>query len=284
MKKTVTAMLALAVGAAPAVGSGYSLLNAGIDYFNQERYADAITWFDKAIAAGDLTPDQLHVAHMDRGIAYSQTDQPDKAITDFDAAIAIRPDDVLTIENRAFAYIAAGQPDKALLNLSALQKTFSGDASLGFARGLVNWQLGRYDDAAAAFSPIAEEGYTSAWLWLQLANIKQGKPETIYSAPIYTAAAPIEWRKYRHGIPYDWPGPLMSFYFGDQSEDDVVKAVTGKSESEASVCEANFYRAEWHLVHGDPAGAKPMMQRAADDCPRNYIEWRMAKFELKNLR
>jgi lipoprotein NlpI len=278
MKKIVLAMLTLAVGAAPAVGAGYNLLNVGIDFFNQERYTEAITWLDKAIAAGDLSPDQLHVAHMDRGIAYSQTDQPEKAITDFDAAIAIRPDDALTIENRAFAYVAADHPDKALLDLVALKKSAPDNVSFDIARGLVDWQLGRYDDAAAAFSPMAEYGYYSAWLWLQLANIKQGKPVTIYSVRV-----PSGGGIYRQGIPYDWPGPLMSFYFGNQSEDDVLNAVNGKSESEASVCEANFYLAEWHLVHGDSAGAKSMMQKAAEDCPRNYIEWRMAKFELKNL-
>jgi hypothetical protein len=69
MKKTTLAMLVLAASTMQAVGAGYGLLNFGIDYFNQERYADAVTWFDKAISSGDLTSDQLHVAHLDRGIA-----------------------------------------------------------------------------------------------------------------------------------------------------------------------------------------------------------------------
>src|ERR1700742_2629297 len=99
MKTGALAMLVLAASTMQGVSAGYGLLNIGLDRFNQEQYAGAISLFDKAIAAGDLKPDQLHVAHLDRGIALARLGQAEKAVSDYEAALAIRPDDQLAMED-----------------------------------------------------------------------------------------------------------------------------------------------------------------------------------------
>lgn len=273
----LTVILAVCTGSAR--GTGYDFLNVGIDYYNQERYADAVIWLDKAIAAGDLVPDQQHVALVDRGVSHAALGHNDPAIADFTAALAIQPDEMLVLANRSFAYVAAGQPDKALEDLSLLQKKKPNDDLIGFQAGLVNWQLGRYKAAAASFTPAAEnDGNPYAWLWLQLANVKLGQPITPFHLNNY-AVAGVHIRK--ADPRYVWPGPILSLFAGEKGEDSVITAVKTQGNSEGAACEANFYLAEWRKLHGDAEGAAPLMARAAAECPNGYIELPMAKFEMR---
>jgi len=280
MRRTVLAALAVAMVADSAAGAGYSLLNVGIDYLNQERYSDAIVWLDKAIAAGDLNPDQSHVAYVDRGLAYSMQQQPDKAASDFTSALAIMPDDPQTIAERASAYIEANQPDKAMNDLADLQKKSPHNVSIAFQRGLLDWEMGHYADAGNAFSEtLADGNYAYSWLWFQLARLKQGQELSIFRPQTWDIAG----LHIKATSQVGWPMPLISFYQGEMDEAAVYSAVQKDGENEGRLCEANFYIAEWRALHGDVTAAKPMMEKAESDCPMNYIERHMAKFELRKL-
>ena len=278
MKKIAIAGLLLVGWAGSALADGFSFLNVGIDYLNQQRYADAVTWLDKAIAAAGLTPDQMHLAYLDRGRAHVQLNQLQEAAADFTQALAIRPNDLGAQLERSFVYAGAGQADKAADDIAASQISSSKAPSVIFYRGLVNWELGRYQAAAEAFSPLADKGYVDGWLWLQLANIKQNKPVTKYAGMSLDNG-----RIYRPGIPYFWPGPAMSFYAGSKKEDDVLESMEDYYASQVTECQGNFYLGEWRLVHGDAGGAKPLFQKALSACQVNNTEWRMSSFELKKL-
>jgi lipoprotein NlpI len=278
MKKIAIATLLLAAWAGSASADGFSFLNVGIDYLNQERYADAVIWLDKAIGAGDLNPDQKHVAYFDRGQAHVQLDRPEDAAADFTAALAIRPNGLNVLIERSLAYVDAGQPGKAADDMAAAQISTSKIPWVIFNRGLVAWKLGHYQAASEAFSILADKGYTDGWLWLQLANTKQNKPATKYPGMTFA-----DGRKYTSGIPYYWPGPTMSFYAGDKSEEDVLKAMEDGYAPQIMECQGNFYLGEWRLVHGDAAGAKLLLQKAVNACLAGSMEWRTAKFELKRL-
>jgi lipoprotein NlpI len=135
----------------------------------------------------------------------------------------------------------------------------------------VNWQLRRYDDAASFFERISNENHSPyGWLWLQVANLKLGKALT------YPGAA-----QPARNI---WPQPIVSFYQGDITEEELFKAVEETDASGGEVCEANFYAGEWRLLHGDTAGAQALIQKAADSCPKTHPEYRMAKFEKAKLQ
>jgi hypothetical protein len=56
-----------------------------------------------------------------------------------------------------------------------------------------------------------------------------------------------------------------------------------KDYGDSQNCEAFFYSAEWRLIHGDAAGAKPMLQKAVSQCPKDKIEPLMARYELVKL-
>jgi tetratricopeptide (TPR) repeat protein len=280
MKRLVWTAAMLAAMSVPAVSAGYSLLNVGIDYLNQERYADAITWLDKAIAAGDLTPDQMHVAYVDRGAAYALQEQPDKAASDFSAALAISPDDLQTMARRSSSFIASGQSEKAMNDLQELRRRRPHDVGISFQRGLLNWEMGHYPDAADAFgTAVADGSFTYAWLWLQISLLKQGQSMTTFRGPDVDIAGYHIRAIQRFG----WPDTLISFYRGEKDETAVFDAIKKDGENESNLCEANFYIAEWRILHGNTPSAKPLMEKAASDCPKAYIERHMAKFELGKL-
>jgi len=49
------------------------------------------------------------------------------------------------------------------------------------------------------------------------------------------------------------------------------------------VCEANFYSGEYALLKKEKKEAVRLFQLAAQDCPRDFIEWDGAKNELRAL-
>jgi hypothetical protein len=106
-------------------------------------------------------------------------------------------------------------------------------------------------------------------LWLQLTNLKLKRPLT---AP--RSAEPDE---------HAWPQPVMALYKGDRTEEEIYKAVEEAGDLDGQTCEANFYAGEWRLLHADTPGARAMLQKAATDCPKDYPEYLMAKFEMGKL-
>ena len=85
--------------------------NRGFAYGELKQYDKAIADFDKAI---ELNPEDVHVDYRNRGVAYRKLKQYDKAIADYDKAIELNPKDADTYHNRGFAYDELKQYDKAI--------------------------------------------------------------------------------------------------------------------------------------------------------------------------
>jgi tetratricopeptide (TPR) repeat protein len=268
MRKIALAVLMLAASALPGQAGGYSFLNVGIEYYTRGDLANAIAWLGKALSAGDLLPDQAHVAYNDRGLSHARLGQLNDAISDYTAAIAIKSDDMTLVADRAFAYVATGQLQEAIADLNLVYQKQPDNFQIGFETGLVSWQLGNYDDARTVFGRLAQKNVT-AWLWFQLANVRSGKP-----------VSPIEDEKFD---PNRWPNPLKALFAGIIDPDAVMKVVEAPSSGVAQACDANFYVGEWHLIHNDVSAGRPLLKKAAEICPRPKIEKRMADFETGKL-
>ena len=93
-------------------------------FFDAEQYPQAITWYEQAIA---LNPNDPNVS-TDLGVAYYYTNQPDRALAQFDQSLTIDPKHIKTLLNvgivRAFgkqdlagagAGVAAGRGPRARL-------------------------------------------------------------------------------------------------------------------------------------------------------------------------
>jgi cytochrome c-type biogenesis protein CcmH/NrfG len=64
-------------------------------YFDGEQYAQAITWYEQAIA---LNPNDPNVS-TDLGVAYYYTNQPDRALRQFDHSLTVDPKHIKTLLN-----------------------------------------------------------------------------------------------------------------------------------------------------------------------------------------
>lgn len=64
-------------------------------YFDGEQYAQAITWYEQAIA---LNPNDANVS-TDLGVAYYYTNQPDRALRQFDQSLKVDPKHIKTLLN-----------------------------------------------------------------------------------------------------------------------------------------------------------------------------------------
>lgn len=252
MKKIVLAMLLLAAATAPSYSSSYDELNAAISYFNQERYDNAIVWFDKAIAAGDLIPDLQRVALLDRGASYAAKRDFPKAIADFSAAIALQPSEPVVYRQRIRAYLANDESEKAWADYQTLRKLRPLDIDLAKEYGWLSWWLNKPESSAEAFGLYAKKN-VEAWVWLQLANVRLGR----------SMGEPLNERWTRN-----WPGNVARFFQGEVSEAQLLADAKDKGESD--VCLANMYVGMWRAVHGDTASAQTSLTAASEKCGQPY--------------
>ena len=64
-------------------------------FFDGEKYADSITWYEQALK---INPNDTNVS-TDLGVAYYYTNQPDKALSQFDHSLSIDPKHIKTLLN-----------------------------------------------------------------------------------------------------------------------------------------------------------------------------------------
>jgi len=305
MKKIVmAASLISALGTGQSFCSSYDDLNAGIHLHNLRQWSASIAAFDKALAAGDLLPSQQFFAHMDRGLAHQAQLDYELALADYSACLALQPRNVAALSERATIYLDTGKLAEAAVDLDALialrpmltsAYTIRAaiDARLGnaaqsvtdskkvlallpsdyvrnMATGIIAWQADEPDVAEENFTYAASQGSSNvyAWLWLALTKARIGK------------VVPKE--NFPDSDNKSWPAPIIGFFTGDTTQ-DAVFAAAGEGEdalTRGRICEANFYIGEWLLQHRDPSAAQPMIRKAADDCPMDFVEWSPAQIAL----
>ncbi len=76
-------------------GNAQARAQLGNLYFDAERYADAITWYSEALKLAPNDPD----VSTDLGVSYYYTNQPDRALQQFDQSLKADPKHVKTLLN-----------------------------------------------------------------------------------------------------------------------------------------------------------------------------------------
>jgi len=120
MRNIAFAGLMFSVVTMPALCASYDDLNAGIRFRNQGDWALAISRFDKAIAAKDLTQGQLFIAYLDCAEAHLKLKHFDQAVSDYSNGLALRPDDPEALIGRAAAYESVGKYEGAASDLDTI--------------------------------------------------------------------------------------------------------------------------------------------------------------------
>lgn len=93
---------------------------AAIDQGNFPKAAELLS---KILATPEgISPHNLISAYNVRALCYSQMDQFDKALADFDKALALDPNNAEVLGNRAFVYQAMGNIEKAKADAKAARR------------------------------------------------------------------------------------------------------------------------------------------------------------------
>ena len=214
-----------------------------------------------------LTSYQASLAIMDR-LAKSDPGnaawQRDLAISNDRVGLALF--DLGRVEEALNYFNAAVQIGKAPDNSEfywrrALAKLYMSDAAAAA------------DDAAMALK--LRPAYPYYAIWLHVARARAGQSDADEMA---ANGKNVDRSK--------WPWPIVALFLGLMNPDGVQTAASAAEQPRARAaqsCEANFFIGVFQIEKGAPAGARPLLQSAADHCPYSFVQHSAARLELKRL-
>lgn len=151
--------LALAAGlAASALAQTDAMadLRAGNASFKEGRYDEAVQAYTRAIISGQLGAEALAVTFNNRGVAYGELGDFDRAIIDYNEALGLRPDDATSIRNLRVGHVKRGvseanlgERDKAIADFTKAIELDPSHYLAYLRRGQVRSDAGDYDAAIA---------------------------------------------------------------------------------------------------------------------------------------
>lgn len=112
---------------------------------------DAIAACSRAIASNKFTDNDLAALYARRGNAQMEKGSFDQAITDFDEAIRLNPNDAHTFDHRGIAYYEKGDKDRAFADYDAAIRIDPQYAHAYANRGVAWMRKGNYDRAIADY-------------------------------------------------------------------------------------------------------------------------------------
>ena len=125
-----------------------ALLNRGTAYGNLGQWDKAIADYSKTIEVDPEYPE----GYYNRGYSYGSLGQYDKAIADYSMAIKLDPTSTKAWSNRGLAYANLGQLEKAITDFSRVIELDPDQAAMYSDRGLAYATLGQTDKALNDYS------------------------------------------------------------------------------------------------------------------------------------
>jgi tetratricopeptide (TPR) repeat protein len=142
---------AIAVGAMGAnPKEAIALLNRGNAYAQKGQYDRAIADYNEAIR---LNPKDANALHS-RGNAYAQTGAYNYAIPDYDEAIQLDPKNAFAFFNRGNAYMEKGQYDRAIADFDEAIRLDPQNVSALCNRANLYFKKGEYDRAIEDYDEV----------------------------------------------------------------------------------------------------------------------------------
>jgi len=156
-------------------------IDLGIAYFEAERYADALTTFQKA---SELAPDHARVYNW-IGRAYYHLGPPEKAIVAYEHAIALSQASIDPYFGLGILYVA--QLGDYAAGLAAFQRGLEHHPEEGFVRAFIGStyaRMGRFDDAIATLEQTIDQQPDNAFAygWLSIIYLYQKRFDDVITA------------------------------------------------------------------------------------------------------
>jgi cytochrome c-type biogenesis protein CcmH/NrfG len=127
-----------------------SRVQLGNLYFDAERFADAITWYSEALT---LAPDDVNVS-TDLGVSFYYSDQPDRALAQFDRSLKLDPTHTKTILNMGIVKAFGKQDLEGAVEAWTKVVELAPDSPEGqAAKGALERMRAAHTDAASGGKP-----------------------------------------------------------------------------------------------------------------------------------
>ncbi len=281
-------------------------VNRGNAYLNKADAEHAFADFTEAIR---LDPKNAW-ARTARGNLYKNNGDFDRALADFSESIQLDPNYAVTYFFRSELYQRKSDFDHAFADLNESIRLDPNYAPAYFARGSLSYTVGNNlgavadftksiqlepDEAKAYFSRGVAYFFVGGHIADAEADLKKAaalNPKDAY------AALWLDLAERRNNVPSHlaeaakqldmtaWPAPVVRHFLSDLNAAQTLAAAFDRDPKTASAqtCEANFYSGELALLKKDGKEAQRLLQLAANDCPRSFIESTAAVAELVTKR
>jgi lipoprotein NlpI len=235
--------------------------------------------FDRALAdlSESIQLDPTYgVAYFFRSELYKRKSDFDHALADLNVSIRLDPNYAPAYFARGSLFYIQGNNPAALADFTTSIQLDPNETVAYFNRGVAYFFVGgRIADAEADFKKAAAFNPKDAYaaLWLDLAERRNN-----VASHLAEAAKQLDMTA--------WPAPIVLHFLGDLSAAQTLAAAFDRDPKTASAqtCEANFYSGELALLKKDKKEAQRLLQLAANDCPRSFIESTAAVAELITKR
>jgi lipoprotein NlpI len=249
-----------------------SFTSAGVTHLQQGEYDRAIRDFDRALA---LQPG-LVVAWKNRGLAHKGKGDFERALADYEQAILFAPNDARIYNDRGVTYLAMNDYAHAIQDFDRAITLKPDQAAAIKNRGRTYFVLGNFAQAAAdlqrGLSLDSVDAQTVIWLHLARQRLQQNDASDF----VAHAAAADTTR---------WPAPALRYFLGTIGADQ-LRAASAGVDSLARMderCTVSFYLGEEALLRGRRDDAVRLFEETRSSCPKDLSEHKAAVAELQRL-
>jgi lipoprotein NlpI len=263
-------VLALAPSCERSSRDAEALTTAGVTHLQMQEYDRAIRDFDRALA---LQPG-LVVAWRNRALANRGKRDYERAVGDYEQAMVFAPNDARLLTDRGATYVLLGDYQKAVRDFDRAITLRPDLAPAIEHRGRVHFYLGNFAQAAAdlqrGLTLDSADAYGTLWLHLVRQRLRQDDSEDFATHATFVDTT-------------QWPAPIVQ-YFSGRLRADSLRALTVAPDSKGSTqrCVA-FYLGQEALLKGELTSAQSLFEETRTSCPAELSEHKGATAELQRM-
>ncbi|HKP15596.1 MAG TPA: tetratricopeptide repeat protein [Gemmatimonadaceae bacterium] len=248
-----------------------ALTSAGATHLQMREYERAIRDFDRALA---LNPG-LVAAWRQRALAYRGKGDYERALADLEQAILLAPSDPRFYTDRGVTYELLGDYSSAIRDFSRAIAFKPNHAPALEGRGRTHFYLGNFAQAASdlqrGLALDSADAYGALWLHFARQRMRQDDREDFAAH-----AALVDVTK--------WPSPLIRYLLGELHADSLrALAATAQLDGRSQGCVVSFYLGEEALLNGEAPSAVSLFDETRTSCPKELNEHRAAVAELQRM-
>jgi lipoprotein NlpI len=248
-----------------------ALTSAGVTHLQMRQHERAIRDFDRALA---LEPGFV-VAWRQRALAHRGKGDYERALADFEQAILLAPSDARLYTDRAVTYELLDDYTSAINDFNRAIAVKPNHAPAIEGRGRAYFYLGNFAQSAADFqrglAVDTADTYGALWLHLARRRLRQDDGEDFAAH-----AAVVDSIR--------WPAPVVRYMLGRLPEDSLrTLAAAAQVNGQSQRCVVSFYLGEEALFEGAESRAASLFEDTRTTCPRELNEHRAAVAELHRM-